>query len=192
MNLKYFGHIRLNKMKVEIIKAIATTKEVKEIDLFVKFFNKRFPNELNEIKSYVSEWCDRFNRGNPQNYMDSKSLIIYNGLRNERNQMDKIKLIEKLKSYHHDFLNRLGCEHFLNPFDIKIELSKEVANPEDIKGLSLWDKKGNSIKEAEGLSGLEISDLIAFKLKVKTQNYFGRGTQHRANCEAIIKKLNIV
>ena len=69
-------------MKVEIIRAMATIKEVKEIDLFVKFFNKRFPNELDAIKSYVGEWCDRFNSGQPEQHMDSKSLLIYNELKN--------------------------------------------------------------------------------------------------------------
>ena len=103
--------------------------------------------------------------------------------------MEKIKLIEELKKYHHDFLNKEGCEHFLKPFNIEIKLDKVKGNPQDFKGLSLWDKKGNPISEAEGLSGLELSELIKNKLSITTQNYFGRGSQHQANCNAILKEL---
>ena len=103
--------------------------------------------------------------------------------------MDKIKLIEELEQHHHNFLNKEGCEHFLKPFEIDFKFQKVRANPQDFKGLSLWDKKGNPVNEMEGLSGLEISSLIADKLNISVASYYGRGFQHRANCEAIIKKL---
>ena len=102
---------------------------------------------------------------------------------------EKIKLIEILKLHHHDFLTKKGCDKFLEPFDIEFNLEKVKANPHDIKGLSLWDKQGNDIDEAEGLSGLDISSMIASKLKIEVPNFFGRGFQHQSNCEAIIEKL---
>lgn len=49
-------------------------------ELFIKFFMSRFPNENPNITSYVNEWIDRFNGGNPSIYMDESSLEIYNKL----------------------------------------------------------------------------------------------------------------
>jgi len=31
-------------------------------------------------KHYAMEWADRFNRGTPENHMDTESLKIYRGL----------------------------------------------------------------------------------------------------------------
>ena len=62
------------------IMEIAEKKGMKNTTLFVKFFSKRFPNESNNITSYVSEWVDRFMSGNPTAYMDKESLSIYKNL----------------------------------------------------------------------------------------------------------------
>lgn len=67
-------------MEEQTIRMIAGKKGVKEVDLFVKFIQTRFPNESDSIHSYVSEWCDRFNTGSPTNYMDNESLRIYKEL----------------------------------------------------------------------------------------------------------------
>ena len=68
-------------MKKETIRKIGLSKGVKEIDLFVEFFSRRFPNESEQITSYVSEWADRFNSGSPNKYMDCQSLAIYDELK---------------------------------------------------------------------------------------------------------------
>lgn len=64
-------------MKEENIRKIGIDKGVKELELFVKFLSKRFPNEDDRITSYFLEWADRFNSGSPERYMDSKSLLVY-------------------------------------------------------------------------------------------------------------------
>jgi hypothetical protein len=66
-------------MKEEIIRTIGIYKKVKDLERFVKFFSKRFPDEDDRVLSYVSEWADRFNTGHPENYMDTKSKCIYLG-----------------------------------------------------------------------------------------------------------------
>jgi hypothetical protein len=43
--------------------------------IFNKFMKKRFPHERDQ--SYIEEWREKFIRGNPEKYMDSKSLQIY-------------------------------------------------------------------------------------------------------------------
>jgi len=70
-------------MKEELIKEIGIKKGVKDLNLFVAFLSKRFPNESDKILSYFSEWADRFNSGTPENYMDSESKRIYYELKKE-------------------------------------------------------------------------------------------------------------
>ena len=53
-------------MKRETIRKIGIENNVKNIDWFIEFFSKRFPNENDNILSYVSEWAGRFNTGNPE------------------------------------------------------------------------------------------------------------------------------
>lgn len=64
----------MDKTKIEII---ARRKGMKNVVVFVEFFSTRFPNENNEIESYVSEWVDRFLTGNPMAFMDIYSKKIY-------------------------------------------------------------------------------------------------------------------
>ena len=65
------------KMKEETIRMLADKKGMKDIDLFVRFFMKRFPKENDNIHSYCNEWIDRFMSGNPIRYMDLHSKRIY-------------------------------------------------------------------------------------------------------------------
>lgn len=64
-------------MKKETIIQIAEETQLKNKDLFVNFFSKRFPHENDKILTYVREWAQRFKSGNPEVYMDEKSLKIY-------------------------------------------------------------------------------------------------------------------
>ena len=66
-------------MDIEKIKQIGKENGLsgETLELFTKFFSKRFPNESNNITSYAEEWAKRFSRGTPQVYMDNESLKIY-------------------------------------------------------------------------------------------------------------------
>lgn len=64
-------------MDKEIIRSVAVMKGLKNVELFVEFFSRRFPNEDDRILSYVDEWADRF-KGDPTGHMDAMSLSIYN------------------------------------------------------------------------------------------------------------------
>ena len=72
-------------MEENIIKAaqkVGLDEETTKI--FVIFFSKRFPNESDQITSYVTEWAERFKQGNPEGRMDSQSLEIYDDAIAER------------------------------------------------------------------------------------------------------------
>ena len=65
------------KIEEKTVIMLCDKKGMRNSDLFVKFFMKRFPNESNEIHSYCCEWIDRFMSGNPVPYMDIQSKKIY-------------------------------------------------------------------------------------------------------------------
>ena len=62
-------------MEEQMIRAIALDEGMRNEDLFVKFMQKRFPNE--KMDSYVREWANRFLSGNPVCHMDLESKKIY-------------------------------------------------------------------------------------------------------------------
>ena len=64
-------------MKVETIRKLCIDAGLRDYDLFVDFFSKRFPNESDRIHSYCNEWIKRFQAGNPTLYMDIESTKIY-------------------------------------------------------------------------------------------------------------------
>ena len=45
--------------------------------VFLEFFSKRFPDESDNITTYVDEWAQRFKSGHPESYMDGSSYSIY-------------------------------------------------------------------------------------------------------------------
>ena len=49
--------------------------------IFKEFMKRRFPD--NHDKSYTEEWHDRFMSGHPENWMDSKSLEVYEHVKEE-------------------------------------------------------------------------------------------------------------
>ena len=52
-------------------------------ELFIRFFQMRFPNESPNIKGYVTEWVERFLKADPTKHMDSESFICYQVAINE-------------------------------------------------------------------------------------------------------------
>ena len=73
-------------MKQKIIAQIADDKKVKNKTIFIEFISKRFPNEPDEIKSYVEQWADRFNSNHPEVFMDSTSKSIYKKITGDTNE----------------------------------------------------------------------------------------------------------
>ena len=69
-------------MKRANIIAAGKRSLLKDNDLivFVEFFSRRFPNESDNITSYVNEWANRFTWSDKdlRSRMDLESLSIYN------------------------------------------------------------------------------------------------------------------
>jgi len=52
----------------------------KLLETFVLFFSRRFPDEANNIISYVDTWANRFANGEPKTYMDMISIDVYSDI----------------------------------------------------------------------------------------------------------------
>lgn len=72
----------------ELRKIIGERLTGNQRELFVKFFQKRFPNESARIESYTNEWIDRFMSSNPMGYMDKLSKEIYLDLKEKCEHKD--------------------------------------------------------------------------------------------------------
>ena len=105
--------------------------------------------------------------------------------------MTKLELIKKFEDYHHAFLSPEGVKRFTEPFGVTVKTRTAKATPQEFKGLSLEDDNGNSVDEAEGADALTVAARIADHLGIadSVMSYHGRGSQHRAYCEAIEKYL---
>lgn len=100
------------------------------------------------------------------------------------------KVIRELYECDHGFLSKEGVEHFTQPFGFSGHTYLAKANPHDFKGLTLFDKDGNSIPELEGQDAAKVALEIARHLGVEVPDMYGRGSQLAVACARILEHLN--
>ena len=105
-------------------------------------------------------------------------------------QARKGKLIRELYELDHAFLSKEGVEHYTKPFGFIGSTYLAKANPQDFKGLTLTDKDGNPIPELEGQDASVVAKQIADHLGLTYPPMYGRGSQLRVCCAAILESLN--
>jgi hypothetical protein len=83
------------------------------------------------------------------------------------------------------------CEAFDVPFSdhliIKWKNQKDANKTNDPKGLWLDEPD----KPGEGVGSIQLSNYVIRKLNIEVESYFGRGTQARANAQAIRNKFKL-
>lgn len=99
----------------------------------------------------------------------------------------KVKLIRSLYECDHGFLSKEGVEHYTKPFGFVGDTYVAKSNPQDFKGLSLFDKDGNPLEEMEGQDSAVVARQIADHLGVKYESMYGRGSQLREACARILE-----
>ena len=104
--------------------------------------------------------------------------------------MNKVSALNILEGSDHGFISKEGVDQIAKAFNVNIPTYLAKANPEDFKGLTLWDKEGNSINEMEGQDAHKVAISICQGLKIEYRSMFGIGSQLRACTEAISKKIN--
>lgn len=100
------------------------------------------------------------------------------------------KLIRELYELDHCFLSKEGVEHYTKPFGFIGSTYLAKANPDDFKGLTLQDKDGNPLAELKGQDASVVAKEIADYLKLNYVPQYGRGSQLRVCCSAILEYLN--
>jgi len=82
-------------MKRENIQASAKRFNMSKIQtyVFVEFFSRRFPDESDNITSYVDTWADRFTKGTHTDRMDFLSTKVYEKVIAE--EFDMAEVLEK-------------------------------------------------------------------------------------------------
>lgn len=105
-------------------------------------------------------------------------------------QARKARLIRELYELDHAFLDKNGVARFTKPFGFMGTTYIAKANPQDFKGLTLWDKNGNQVSELEGQDASRVAMEICQHLGVEFQEMFGRGSQLRMCCARLLEHLN--
>ena len=100
------------------------------------------------------------------------------------------KLIRELYELDHAFLSKEGVEHYTKPFGFTGSTYLAKANPQDFKGLTLYDDNGDPIDELEGQDSARVAEEIADHLKVDYPPMHGRGSRLRVCCARILEHLN--
>lgn len=105
-------------------------------------------------------------------------------------RMRAAKVIRQLYEADHSFISKEGVRHYTEPFGFMGSTYLAKANPQDFKGLSLFDKDGNPISEMEGQAAHILAEEIADKLKLTYPDMLGMGSRLRVACKAILEHLN--
>jgi hypothetical protein len=98
---------------------------------------------------------------------------------------EQITATEELSTYDHAFLTTEGVEHFTKPFGFRGHTYVHKANPTEPKGLTLKD----GATESEGQDAARLAEEICRHLGVEYPEKFGRGSQLRVCCEALLDHL---
>jgi hypothetical protein len=99
----------------------------------------------------------------------------------ETSHQTLVRLIGELREYDHAFLTVEGALYFSKPFGFTARTYIAKANPDDPKGLTLYD----GVKQAEGISAHELAKQICNHVGVDCAQKIGRGFQLQTCCDAL-------
>lgn len=111
-------------------------------------------------------------------------------LEKARKVREQKKVVETLYELDHAFLSKEGVEKLTKPFGFTGTTYVAKANPQDFKGLSLYDKDGNSIPEMEGQDAAVVAEQICNHLGIEYQAMHGRGSQLRVCAARILEHVS--
>jgi hypothetical protein len=95
--------------------------------------------------------------------------------------MNLKEIVKELRECDHLFLTVEGAIKYSQPFGFTARTYVVKANPEDPKGLTLYD----GAVSAEGIDASDLALQICHHLKVDYDACFGRGSQLRKCCDAL-------
>ena len=103
----------------------------------------------------------------------------------QENRAAGIAAVKLLQQHDHGFLSAEGVDAITKPFGVSGWSYPHRANPQDPKGLTFND--GSKVKS--GLSAHELAERLCRHLGIDYVEAFGRGTQLRNCCEALLAEL---
>lgn len=98
-----------------------------------------------------------------------------------------VESIKILAASDHGFLGEETVRRVTEPFGFVGHTYLAKANPQDFKGLTLWDKDGNQISEARGQDAHKVAMEVCDHLGIKYEDYFGVGSQ-LSECVSKLRK----
>lgn len=101
----------------------------------------------------------------------------------------QVKAVRFLYGCDHAFLSKEQVHKLTKPFGFVGHTYLAKANPQDFKGLSLWNDKGEPVDEMEGQDADIVATQIARHLGVKYTPMLGRGSQLAECCARTLEYL---
>ena len=101
----------------------------------------------------------------------------------------QVKAVRKLYELDHAFIGEEEVIKLTKPFGFVGHTYLAKANPQDFKGLMLWDKNGNPIDEMRGQDASLVAKQIANHLGVEYREMHGRGSQLAECCSRVLEHL---
>ena len=101
--------------------------------------------------------------------------------------MTKVEALEILSSADHGFFSAGGVRKLGDAFGIKLSTYTAYANPQDFKGLSLYDKKGKPVDKMVGQNAEVVAMELCNKIGLPYQEFYGKGSQLSHCCKVLNK-----
>lgn len=87
----------------------------------------------------------------------------------------------------HGFLPKKIVDKIADAFGITISTYTARSNPEEFKGLSLWDEEGNPVDFLEGQDADRVAEQVCSGLDIPYPAMHGRGSQLAVCVDALRK-----
>jgi|SRR3990167_5181369 len=101
------------------------------------------------------------------------------------------KVVQQLYDLDHAFVGKEGVEELTKPFGFTGTTQIFKADPPGtFKGLTLWDKDGNSVNEMEGQDATTIAEQICNHCGIVYEPMYGRGSQLRVCAARIMEHIS--
>ena len=99
--------------------------------------------------------------------------------------MTKVEALEILTGADHGFFSAEGVKKIGDAFGVKLSTYLAKADPQDFKGLSLYDKKGKPVDKMVGQNAEIVAMELCNKIGLSYQEFYGKGSQLQHCCQVL-------
>lgn len=104
--------------------------------------------------------------------------------------MKKGEALKYLSACDHGFIAKRKVQEIGKAFGVTLSTYLAKANPNDFKGLSLWNEQGQQVSEMEGQAAHIVASELCRKLDIDYEVFNGIGSQLAECCHKLANYLH--